>query len=287
MGGSALILLLFTQGSVSALVVLYAINVFLTFSLSEFGMVRFFIVNRDKEEQWRKHISIHATGLVLCSTILTITIFEKFAIGGWFTLLITILVISTCYFIREHYQKINLRMHKFDSLMMCVPSSGIVNTEPVDPKKKTAIQLVSGFNGFGLQTFYTIVKNFPDFYQNYIFVSIAVIDSGTFKGIAEIHGLEESVKMGLQQYVDLARCMGLAAEFRMATGTDVVDSAVDVITSLVNEFSDSICFTGQIVFEHQNPFQRLLHNETAFAIQRRLQFKGITTVIMPIQAPLR
>jgi hypothetical protein len=42
-------------------------------------------------------------------------------------------------------------------------------------------------------------------------------------------------------------------------------------------------FAGQLVFRHETPFQRILHNETAFAIQRRLQFSGITAVILPVR----
>ena len=51
MGVAALVLLLYTHGSVSALVVMYSINVFLTFSLSQFGMARFYITNRHQEAE--------------------------------------------------------------------------------------------------------------------------------------------------------------------------------------------------------------------------------------------
>jgi len=39
------------------------------------------------------------------------------------------------------------------------------------------------FHGYGVNIFYSIIKNFPGAYENIIFVSIAVIDSGTFKGL--------------------------------------------------------------------------------------------------------
>ena len=56
MGIAALLLLIYTHGSISALVVMYSINVFLTFSLSEFGMSRFFIRNRRREKKWAQHL---------------------------------------------------------------------------------------------------------------------------------------------------------------------------------------------------------------------------------------
>ena len=59
MGGAAIVLLFYTHGSISTLVVMYSINVFLTFSLSEIGMSHYFIKNRKKEPHWKKHLPVH------------------------------------------------------------------------------------------------------------------------------------------------------------------------------------------------------------------------------------
>ncbi len=71
---AALLLLFYTHGSINALVVMYSINVFLTFSLSEFGMSRFFIKHRKEEVKWKQHLSVHMTGLTLCVSILCMTL---------------------------------------------------------------------------------------------------------------------------------------------------------------------------------------------------------------------
>ena len=42
-------------------------------------------------------------------------------------------------------------------------------------------------------------------------------------------------------------------------------------------------FAGQLVFQKENLFTRSLHHETAFSIQRRLQFRGVQVVILPIR----
>ena len=284
MGGSALVIMIFTRGSIIILVTMYAINVFLTFSISEFGMSRFFYKNRATEKDWKRHIPIHLTGLVLCSTILVITLFEKIGEGGWLTLFLTSALIGLCFLIQGHYQKVTKGMRKLDTLLEVIPATGEKNTEPVNPHKMTAVQLVTGFHGFGVNTFYSIIKNFPGVYENFIFVSIAVVDSGTFKGAAEVTALSKSTSKSLLKYVDLARETGFAADYRMDIGTDVVDMAVPLCKNIAKEFPNSTFFTGQIVFRHENPFQKILHNETAFAIQRRLQYSGITTVIMPVRA---
>jgi amino acid transporter len=284
MGGSALLIMLVTRGSVLILITMYAINVFLTFSISEFGMSRFFYKNRATEKDWKRHIPIHLTGLVLCSTILAITLFEKLGEGGWLTIFLTSALVGLCFLIHRHYQMVTKGLRRLDTLLAVEPVTGIKNTEPTNPHKMTAVQLVTGYHGFGINTFYSIIRNFPGVYENFIFVSIAVVDSGTFKGAAELEALSKSTKKSLEKYVDRAREMGFAADYRMDIGTDVVDMAVPVCQNIANEFPYSTFFTGQIVFRHENPFQKILHNETAFAIQRRLQYSGITTVIMPVRA---
>jgi len=37
------------------------------------------------------------------------------------------------------------------------------------------------------------------------------------------------------------------------------------------------------VFQKERMFQRLLHNETAYQLQRRLQFAGMNAMVMPVR----
>jgi K+ transporter len=282
-GIAALVILFYTHGSISALVVMYSINVFLTFSLSEFGMSRFFIKNRHKEAGWKQHLSVHMTGLTLCMTILAITIYEKFTEGGWLTLVITSFLILLCYMIRTHYGRIRSDMRKLDDLLKNVPTMGAFNAEQADKKNMTAIQLVGGYSGFGVHTFLNINKSFPGLYKNFIFMSVAVVDQGLFKGEEGLDDLKKSVQESLVKYVDLARRLGFPAEYRMGVGTDVVDTATELCVKTGKEFPRSTVFTGKLAFRHETFYHRLLHNETAYAIQRRLQWSGITNVVMPIR----
>jgi amino acid transporter len=282
-GGSAIALLLYTKGSISALVVMYSINVFLTFSLSQYGMTKFFFVNRKKEKHWKKNFSIQSVGLILCLTILGITVFEKFLEGGWLTLVITSAVVVLCYFIRKHYQSIHSDKKKFDDLLTNIPTIGEPNTDPINPKENTAILLVNGYNGFGVHTFLTIIRQFPDFYKNFVFVSVVVVDQGLFKGE---HGIEEhkvSIKQALEKYVDLARRLGLKADYRMEVGIDVVESGAELCIEVNKEFRRSMIFSGKLAFRIEKYYHKFLHNETAFAIQRILHWKGVPNMILPIR----
>ena len=283
MGLATIVLLIYTRGSVSALVVMYSINVFVTFSLSQLGMSKFFIQRRAEDPQWFQHLLVHLVGLLLCVTILIITTVEKFAEGGWLTLVITSVVIGLCYMIKGHYVRVRQGMRDLDDTLLDVPISQHGEPPIIDKNAPTAIQLVSGYSGFGIHTLFSIMSTFPKTYRNVVFVSVAMIDSGSFKGAEEIEALELSVKTSLDKYVAMAHKLGLAAEYRTALATDVVESAVELCKNTAEEFPRSTVFTGQITFRLEKFYHRLLHNETAFAIQRRLQWDGLTTVIMPIR----
>ena len=282
-GISALMLLLYTRGSISALVVMYSINVFLTFSLSEFGMSRFFIKHRKEHKEWKKHLSVHLTGLTMCITILCITVFEKFLEGGWLTLVITGALIILCYIIRSHYKKINEEKKKFDALLTSIPTYGEPTNAPVDNKKMTAIQLVSGFNGFGVHTMLTTIRQFPDFYKNFIFASVVVVDQGVFKGEEGLSEHKKHIEEGLKKYVEFARNLGIPADYRYSTGIDVVKTATDLCIEIHKEFPRSMVFTGKLAFIEEKFYHGILHNETSFTLQRNLHFLGIPNLILPIK----
>ena len=283
MGASAIALLIYSHGSVSALVIMYSINVFVTFSFSQLGMSRFYIRRRNEDPKWMQHLSVHLVGLALCATILVITTVEKFTEGGWMTILITSIVIGVCYLIRNHYQTVRSGIAELDKTLLSFPASGPPNSASLNKKDLTAIQMVSGYSGFGVHTLLSILTTFPKIYKNIIFVSVAVIDSGSFKGAEEVAVLEQSVMRGLEKYVELARKLGFAADYRMEVGTDVVESAMNLCKTIAAEYPRSTVFTGQITFRLEKFYHKMLHNETAFAIQRRLQWDGITTVILPIR----
>src|SRR3989338_1974756 len=70
MGAAALLAMILTGGSVRLLVILYSINVFITFCLSQAGMVRHWWSSRARG--WIKKIVINGSGLALCTFILEI-----------------------------------------------------------------------------------------------------------------------------------------------------------------------------------------------------------------------
>jgi hypothetical protein len=129
----------------------------------------------------------------------------------------------------------------------------------------------------------TVQRVFPGFFKNFVFVSVGVIDSATMKGIEEVDRIRLRTETALQQYVDLAHRLGLASECRMDVGTEAVATAEGVCKEIAREFPRAVFFAGKLVFQQERFFQRLLHNETAYQIQRRLQFAGLNAMVMPVR----
>ena len=86
MAAAALAALWYTGGNVGLLVLMYSINVFLTFSLSMVSMLRLWWQRQGNHSLRRKRLSLFGAGALLCVTILAVTVLEKFFRGGWVTL---------------------------------------------------------------------------------------------------------------------------------------------------------------------------------------------------------
>ncbi len=284
MGGAALALLLYSRGRITTLIIMYSINVFLTFSLSQLGMSRFFIKNRRTDPLWKRHLPVHLLGLLLCLSILIVTVLEKFSHGGWLTIVLTSIVVLLCGLIKAHYNRVRKGVRELDDMLTAVIAhKGEYNADPTDPREMTAIQLVGGYSGFGVHTFLSIIRGFPGLYRNFVFISVAEVDAGAFKETESVGRLTAAAKDALKKYVDLARRLGFPAESRFDAGIDVVETATALCERAARDFPRSTVFAGQTVFRRPGLVHRLLHNETAFAIQQELRWKGITTVILPIR----
>lgn len=281
MGGAALATLAYTRGNLTALVTMYSINVFVTFSLSQLGMLRYW--GRTTGEGRRRGVAIHGIALVVCAGILIGIVYEKFALGGWVTLGVTGAVVGGCLFIRRHYRRVEENLQRLERIMDALPREDPSVVPPLDRRRPTAVLLVGGYGGVGVHAMLTIQRLFPGHFRNMVFVSVAVIDAATMKGVQEVDRLRAGTETALRHYVDLARRFGLAADCRMAIGTDVLDEGEAACARVAAEYPRAVFFLGKLIFEQETILQRLLHNETGYALQRRLQFRGMNAMVLPVR----
>ena len=286
MGSAALLTVFLTKGSLHLLVVLYSINVFITFCLSQVGMVRHWWNVRREEKTWLKKLTVNGIGFVMTSFILITMVALKFNEGGWVTLLITLTLVIGAIFIRGHYRHTVFLLKRLDILIDTVMSA-IKNNSGIpgklDQNAQTAVVLVNGFNGLGLHTLMGVIRNFGIGFKNFVFLQVGVVDAGNFKGIEAVEELKASVKKDLERYVEFMHAHGYYAEAVSCFGTDIVEEVDKASDELVKRLPGVVYFGGQLVFPNETILTRWLHNYTVFSMQRRLYHKGRSFVILPIR----
>jgi len=280
MGLAALAALLFTQGSVPMLLIMYSINVFLTFTLSMIGMCMHWWVRRKRHPLWRRRFALFTVGGVMCAAILCVTIYEKFLEGGWVTLAVTGSLVGLCLSTRRHYDTVITKLRRLDETLDDLPPASR-NAPDVNPKLPTAAILVGGYSGLGVHTLLNAVRFAPGHFKNMIFISVAVVDSGNFKGAAEVEELKKYTEDALSQYVDYARREGMPSTSYMSVGTEAVHELELLCLQIAKQYPKIVFFAGQLLFEKDTWYHRLLHNQTAYSLQRRLQWVGLPMVILP------
>jgi amino acid transporter len=101
----ACVILAAFDGSVTNLVPLYTIGVFLAFTLSQSGLVRRW--RRLRNPGWRVSMAINAFGTVVTGTVLLVVAYTKFEHGAWMVLVLIPLISALLYGIHRHYQTVH------------------------------------------------------------------------------------------------------------------------------------------------------------------------------------
>jgi amino acid transporter len=286
MGIVSLVILIMAHGNVDVLIVLYAINVFITFTLSQLSMCVHWWQARHEQKDWWKRFFINGLGLMLTSIILVATIMAKFAEGGFVTMLLTGGLVGLCYLVKRHYLGVQEVLKRLDETLinLPLPPGDEISTMGVcDKKRPVAVVMVEKYAGLGIHAIFSIQKLFGNRFNDFLFVSVARIDSSKFKGVEELENLKQNTENNLKQYVELANRMGYRADYRYVVDTDLIDGMEKMCDQISEEFSDATYFSGKLIFAKESLWTPLLHNQTALEIQRRLLFKGMNMMVVPVR----
>jgi len=282
MGLASLFILLWTGGSVSTLVVLYSISVFLTFAVSLFGLCLYWALHRTTHN-WMGRLALSAAGFVVCAGILLLLLAEKFLDGGWLAILIILAIIAACITIRNHYDWTRRQLKKIDAEFSGVPFGSVVNPPKPDPSRPTAVFLVGSSRGGGLHALLWVQRMFPDHFRNFIFVNARTVDAQSFGGREDLEAMKVEANASLSYFVNFCNSKGWAAKSYLAFGTDPIDEFTQLAERVQAEFPNANFFTSKLIFDHDNWLTQLLHNQAAMALQRRFHLRGMQMIILPMK----
>lgn len=282
MGIAALVVLFWTRGKVDVLVVLYSINVFLTFSLTLLGMCVYWWRQRRSEPSWPIRLLLSVSGFVVTASILTLTVVEKLAVGGWITVIVTGALIGVCWQIRQHYLSVQQRLKKLDEILTDLPASTVKKTPAIREGEPAAVFFVSRYHGVGIHTLLNAVRMFPGRFQNFVFLAVGEVDSAGIGGEHAIAQLQQETQAQVDHYVAFCNRHGMAATSYAIVDTDPATGLMRLVDEVLARFPGSMFFAGTLVFKEENWLTRMLHNQTAHTLQRRMHLRGIPMLIMPM-----
>jgi len=283
MGVAALAILFWTRGDVTILVVIYSVSVFLTFAVSLFGLCVYWWRSRQAAAQWLWRLALSGVGFAVCALILSMLIAQRLAAGGWLALVLIATITALCLVIRSHYDATRERLRHLDAVFAHQPFGSEASPPAPDPAQPTAAFLVGSSRGGGLHALLWVQRLFPDHFRNFLFVNVRTVDSHVHGGREDLEALQTQARAGLNYFVNFCNSYGMAAKGYVAFGTDAIDEFVRLAETVKKEFPNTIFFTSKLIFRRDNWLVRLLHNQAALTIQRRLHLEGMQMVILPLQ----
>ncbi len=141
LGGAASLLLIVFAADVDKLIPLYAFGVFVSFTLSQSGMVVHWLRNR--EAGWRRSMMVNGVGAVATAIVALIVGGTKFSEGAWISMIAMFVLAIAFFSIYRHYTGVERKLH--------VPSGVLLNAAtrhrqtvlvPVDELNRAVLRTV-------------------------------------------------------------------------------------------------------------------------------------------------
>lgn len=244
LAGAATGLLIAFRGETTALIPLYAVGVFMSFTLSQAGMV----IHHRKEQEpgWRQSMVINTVGAIATGVVLLIVLISKFTIGAWVPAVVIPMIVLMFKFIHRHYARIGRQLE--------VP-------EDWRPPRinHTVVVLVGTVHAGVLQALAYARSLAP----NHL-AAVTVASSSD-----EQHRIEEQ---WAQHHIDIP------LEILYDPYRDLTGSVLRYLDELDERWDNDIITVVIPEFVVRRWWEQLLHNQTSFFLKTRLLFRNRTVV---------
>ncbi len=127
-------------GRTHALIPLYAVGVFIDFTISQAGMIRHWLRTRD--HGWRRRLTVNAVGCVATGIVAIVVTSVKFLDGAWFVIVLIPILVAVMLFIRREYTAQEKELHVRDDLVVDAPHREQRVVIPINGINRAVIQAV-------------------------------------------------------------------------------------------------------------------------------------------------
>lgn len=288
MGAAAGLLLFFTGGQVHSLVVLYSINVFLTFSLSLTGLCRYNLRHRRamKFGRWLQRTAISGAALLVAVSILITLFLAKFSQGAWVAVLVALLIAAAGWWIRDHYKRFDRSMEKtFDDLLVRDPDKAI--EVPAGARMKRPVGIVTGpYGAAGLHAFLHAQRLFRGGFDGIVVISAGEVDAEAYGGHEALERLKQQVGERCAKIVSWSRDHGLPGKVYTGFSTDAVETLEELCLKARTDHPNIVFVATRPITRPHSWASTLLHGGTALSLQRRLHGHDCPLIVLPMQVDI-
>lgn len=147
LGGVAALLVIGFGAVTHLLIPLYAVGVFIDFTISQSGMVRHWL--RERSPGWRRRLSINAFGAALTGAVAIVVTTVKFTSGAWLVLVLIPILVLIMSFIFRQYEGQAEELHVRDDGVLPGPHREQRVVVPVNGINRAVIQAINFGRAFG------------------------------------------------------------------------------------------------------------------------------------------
>jgi amino acid transporter len=140
LSGLAVALLWYYHAQVDSLIHLYVIGVFTAFTLSQAGMVRYWL--RTRTARWRQSMVLNGAGALATGVVGVIVILTKFTQGAWLVIVAIPVMVGVFLGINRHYRKIARRLRAAAAAVASAPparTTTVVTVRAIDAATERAV----------------------------------------------------------------------------------------------------------------------------------------------------
>ncbi|RZQ63064.1 APC family permease [Amycolatopsis suaedae] len=259
LAGFAIVLVVAFDAEVTRLIPLYTVGVFVSFTLSQLGMLRHWnrhlasTTDEAERRRMRQSQAINGFGLAMTGSVLIIVLITKFAAGAWIAIAAMVAIFLLMTAIRKHYDRVAEELRREDS------------KPPVLPSRNHAIVLVSQLHRPTLRALAYAKATRPDVLEA---VTVNVDDADTRRLVVEWEkqGFRVPLKVVESPYREITR--PVLDYVKRVRG----DNPRNVVTVFIPEY----------VVGHW--WEQVLHNQSALRLKGRLLFQpGVMVTSVPWQ----
>jgi hypothetical protein len=283
------LLLVGTGGAVHKLVVLYSVNVFLTFSLSLLGLVRYGLTHRGERPGWAWRLAVAMLALAVAVAILVTLTVAKFTHGAWLALLVAAIFAGAGYATRAHYRAFEAATARDFALLL--GKRAPKRARPPGPSQPDhegrPLAVLTGIHGgAGLHALLSAQALFDKRFDGILILSVGEVDAECYGGPETLKAVKRSVGELAGQIEGWCRAHGLPARVFTTFGTDAVAQLEKLCLDVREEYPKAVFVASRPIARPVAWYHGFLHGQTALTLQRRLHAHGLPLIVLPMLVDL-